>query len=110
MIFLTAPLILIRMAAFAPLPSLAAAVMVTVLPAPAVLAFTTPLDDTEAYRELLLFQVTDGFSALDGATESFSRRLFPVSREDLPDSLRDAAFTGEEGGVRTLPLPVRKAE
>ena len=75
-----------------PLPSLAFAVMVTVLPAPAALAVTTPLEDTVAYFLLLELQLTALLEALEGDATAFRVVLLPAVRLVLPVILTEVTF------------------
>ena len=83
---------LILNTAFFPLPSLALAVMVTVFPAPALFAVTTPFDDTVAYLVLLELQVTALLVALVGDTDTFSVVDLPAVRLELPVIFRELTF------------------
>lgn len=63
---------------FFPLPSVALAVMVTVLPFPAFLVVTTPLELTVAYFVLLDFHVSFLFKFLVGLTVARTVTFLPA--------------------------------
>ena len=76
-------LILIFTLAFLPLPSVAMAVILTVLPFPAFLAVTLPLLVTDAYLELLLVHRSVLFAPLEAVTFALSFVDFPGFMERL---------------------------
>lgn len=77
------------------LPSLAVAVIVTVLPPAFFLKVTRPLESTVAYLVLLDFHVTALLVALEGVTVAFSCTFLPAAtlREGVAETATFVTFT-----------------